>query len=65
MTTKRCNAQGCDAWDCDECRNSACCDKHIVCDECEAEIYEGDSYYEIDGADLCEDCVKNQYGMVI
>ena len=28
------------------------------CDECQAEIYEGDDYYEICGYNFCEDCIE-------
>ena len=28
------------------------------CDECKAEIYEGDDYYEICGYCFCEECIE-------
>lgn len=35
------------------------------CNHCSEDIYENDTYYQIDGLDLCEDCfeehVKNKY----
>jgi len=33
----------------------ACC----VCDECGEDIYEGETYYRIDGRVFCEGCIDN------
>lgn len=30
-----------------------------TCDECEAPIYEGDTYYSFEGFALCEECIDN------
>ena len=31
------------------------------CDECGNPIYDGDSYYEIDGRFICDDCMQDKY----
>lgn len=53
---KKCNSKGCEAWDCDSCRQTACCDKRIICDCCSEELYEDD--YHVDNGDYCRDCAK-------
>ena len=30
----------------------------LVCDQCHSEV---DELYEVDGEDLCEDCLKNEF----
>lgn len=30
----------------------------MVCERCSYELYEGDSYYDCDGTNLCEDCAQ-------
>lgn len=58
--SKSCNGIGCNgALDCDNCRQTNGCDIRIYCDYCSEEIYE--TYYHIDGEDICEDCLKELY----
>jgi hypothetical protein len=55
-----CNGKGCNgALDCDNCSQSGSCDIHVYCDQCGCDCY--DYYYEIDGEELCEDCVNELY----
>lgn len=61
--SKQCNGKGCNgAWDCDNCRQTDC-EKAVVCDDCGAELY--DEFFEIDGDDLCMDCLCDRYREVI
>jgi hypothetical protein len=30
-----------------------------TCDYCKGEIYEGESYYRIDGQDICVECLRD------
>lgn len=30
----------------------------MACERCSYELYEGDPYYDCDGAELCEDCAQ-------
>ncbi|MGL5676818.1 MAG: hypothetical protein ACRDDX_10425 [Cellulosilyticaceae bacterium] len=30
----------------------------LICDGCCADIYLGESYYKIDGENICDDCLK-------
>ena len=47
--------------DCDAC--GACEQQPIFnCDQCDAPIYEGDLYYEIDNEVYCEECVIDIFG---
>lgn len=32
------------------------------CDECNGDIYEGDSIFKIDGDKICEDCLDSYFG---
>lgn len=57
---KSCNGIGCNgAWDCDNCRQTHDCDQRVTCDLCDGDC--GDTWYEIDGDDICEDCLNNEY----
>ena len=31
---------------------------HIVCNDCGCSIFDGDNFYEIEGAVLCEECAR-------
>lgn len=56
--SRQCNGKGCcGAWDCDNCHQTNECDKHVICDECGAELYE--EFYEVDGDELRLDCLKD------
>lgn len=58
--SKSCNGIGCSgALDCDNCRQTNGCNIRTYCDHCNEEIYE--TYYHIDGEDICEDCLKELY----
>ena len=55
---------------CDICRQSPCDSRcpnapdppvAYECIHCDAEIYEGDSYYDIDGEPWCENCIKDAH----
>ena len=44
------------------CRGSLCPDRNVIvyyCDGCDCEIE--DDVYEVDGRDLCEDCLKDEF----
>ena len=34
--------------------------EHFFCDKCDAEVSPGE-LYEVDGEDLCEDCLKERF----
>lgn len=34
------------------------------CNSCDSPLYEGDSFYEIDGG-ICEECMKNTYKKIV
>lgn len=34
--------------------------KHTYCDHCDADL-EDDEIYQVDGEDLCEDCLKEMF----
>lgn len=36
-----------------------------ICCSCGAELYEGDFIYDISGEILCEDCIKDAYGVIL
>lgn len=60
---RTCNGIGCNgAWDCDNCRRPVLCEKKLFCDSCGEQIYSDETYFEIDGEELCEDCMYNEYG---
>ncbi len=62
--SRQCNGKGCRiAWDCDCCYQINGCNKHIVCDECGAELY--DDFYEVEGDDLCLECLISRYRQTI
>lgn len=42
--------------ECPEYQNS---DNYCLCTECGKPIYNGESYYEINGEKLCEDCMND------
>lgn len=48
------------------CMGDACPNRHVphyYCDKCGEELYE--EAYEVDGEDLCEDCLKEMFKKVI
>lgn len=57
---RRCNGPD---QDCDNCTRSGECNKYIECDYCGGDC--GDEYYEIDGEDICEDCLKTHYRRMV
>lgn len=58
--SKSCNGKGCNgALDCDNCRQTNGCNITVTCDRCSEPIYE--KYYEIDGEDICPDCLDELY----
>lgn len=58
--SKNCNGKGCNgALDCDNCRQTNECNIQVFCDICGEEIYE--DYYDIDGDDVCEECLNDKY----
>lgn len=53
---RRCNGPD---QDCDNCTRSGECNKYIECDYCGSDCVE--EYYEIDGNDYCEECMKENF----
>jgi hypothetical protein len=52
---------GC-ATDVYACRGDLCPNRHVTvyyCDKCKCEIE--DDVYDVDGFDLCEDCLKDEF----
>lgn len=52
----RCNGHD---QDCDNCTRCGGCEKYVECDVCGCDC--GDEYYEIDGNDYCQDCMKENF----
>lgn len=58
--SRQCNGKGCNgAFDCDNCRQTEECNKTVICDDCGEELF--DEYFEVDGSDLCENCILDRY----
>lgn len=58
--SKSCNGISCNGTlDCDNCRQANGCNIRTYCDHCGEEICE--TYYHINGEDICEDCLKELY----
>lgn len=52
----RCNGPN---QDCDNCTLCGDCGSYVECDICGCDC--GDEYYKLDGNDICEDCLKEQF----
>lgn len=56
----RCNGPD---QDCDNCTRCGGCEKYVECDYCGGDC--GDEFYEIDGDDVCEDCLKEHFRRIV
>ena len=56
----RCNGPD---QDCDNCTRCGGCEKYVECDVCGE--YCSDSYYEINGEEICEDCMKENFRRIV
>ena len=53
---RRCNGPD---QNCDNCTYGGDCESYIECDICGGDC--GEEYYEIDGEDICENCLKEHF----